>query len=403
MINLNNLLVAVSNALDFVEMDILGITSNHSKRVAYLSFYLAKKLGLSSEECFDIVAISILHDNGISEKMLHSNIKGSYQVRQNVLERIEEHCPIGEENIKDFPFLTDVKNIILYHHERFDGKGFFGIKGDQIPIMAQIISFVDTIDRLFNLKENYEEKEKHIVEYVKRQENKLVSTKILNVFYELIRDKDIMLNLKDELIDSAVLENIPTFTQELSYMEIRNITKVLSKIIDCKSKFTSYHSIGLATLVSEMATYYKKGEEEKLKLIIAADLHDIGKLAIPNNILEKPTKLNDEEYNIIKTHVVYTRKCLESLSTFKDITEWASNHHEKLNGLGYPKGLKGSELDFNSRLLGCLDIYQALTEDRPYRQPLTHNQSMEVLYEMANEKLIDLGITKDIDIVFGSQ
>jgi HD-GYP domain-containing protein (c-di-GMP phosphodiesterase class II) len=154
-------------------------------------------------------------------------------------------------------------------------------------------------------------------------------------------------------------------------------------------------------MTSKMAKYYNKSEEETLKLIIAADLHDIGKLAIPNSILDKPGKLTKEEFDIIKTHSKYTRLCLEPLYGFKDIIEWTSNHHEKLNGTGYPNGIGGEKLDFNSRLLACLDIYQALTEDRPYREALSHEQSMEILCEMANDNLIDSNITKDIDFVFG--
>jgi HD-GYP domain-containing protein (c-di-GMP phosphodiesterase class II) len=401
--NLNDLLLAVSNAIDCVEMDVLGVTSNHSKRVAHISLRIAKELGLSHEECYDIVALSILHDNSLSEKLLHSSLQGNYFRKQRELENIKEHCIISEENIKEFPFLTDVTNITKYHHERFDGSGFFGIKGNDIPIMAQIISFADTLDFIFNLKENYAIKEENILQYLREQENKLVSSRILNAFYTLNNESNFRSDLKDENLDSALMREIPNIDKNLSYKEIAAITKVLSKIIDCKSKFTATHSLGLSIMTSEMAKYYNKGEEETLKLIIAADLHDIGKLAIPNSILDKPGKLTKEEFDIIKTHSQYTRTCLEPLRGFKDIIDWTSNHHEKLNGTGYPKGISAEKLDFNSRLLGCLDIYQALTEERPYREALSHEQSMKILYEMVNDNLIDSDITKDIDFVFGSK
>ena len=87
----------------------------------------------------------------------------------------------------------------------------------------------------------------------------------------------------------------------------------------------------------------------------------------------------------------------------REFIDWTSNHHEKLNGTGYPNGICAENLDFNSRLLGCLDIYQALTEERPYRGALSHEESMKILYEMANDNLIDFSITKDIDFVFGSK
>lgn len=151
-----------------------------------------------------------------------------------------------------------------------------------------------------------------------------------------------------------------------------------------------------------MADFYNLEKEEKMKLIIAADLHDIGKLAVPNDVLDKPDKLSDEEFKIIMKHPEYTRLALQEIKGFEDITEWASNHHEKLNGKGYPFGMTDKELDFNSRLMTCLDIYQALTEERPYREGLSHEKAMEILKSMMDNGFIDTKITKDIDYVFSS-
>lgn len=401
-LNLNNLLIGVSNALDFVEMDILGVNSNHSKRVAYICLKIALELNLTPEESFDIVALSILHDNGLSEKVLHNNINGNYYNKLNVLEKYDRHCIIGEENIKEFPFLTDVTNVIKYHHERFDGSGFFDIKGNDIPIMAQIISFADTLDLKFTLNNMYKEKEEEVLSFLKREENKLVSSEILSAFYKLINIDKLWVDLQDEFLDKKLNDSVPCIYEELNYERVKEITRVLSRIIDCKSKFTAEHSLGLSTKIKKMADYYKKDEVEKLKLSIAADLHDIGKLAIPNEILDKDGKLTKDEYELIKTHSHYTRACLDSLDEFEDIAEWASNHHEKLNGSGYPKGLTAESLDFNSRLMACLDIYQALVEERPYRVPLSHQQSMDILYNLANDNLIDKDIITDMDFVFGN-
>ena len=148
-----------------------------------------------------------------------------------------------------------------------------------------------------------------------------------------------------------------------------------------------------------MADFYGKDEEEKIKLMIASDLHDIGKLAVPNSILESNNKLAEEEFEIIKEHAYYTRLTLENIKGFEDITEWASNHHEKLDGSGYPYGKSGEELDFNSRLIASLDIYQALTEERPYREALSHKTAIEIMKDMCCSGFIDLQIVEDIDKV----
>ena len=122
---------------------------------------------------------------------------------------------------------------------------------------------------------------------------------------------------------------------------------------------------------------------------------------VPNEILDKRGSLNQREIEIIQAHTFYTRKALEMITGFEEIAEWAANHHEKLNGKGYPYGLDKSRLDFNSRLLACVDIYQALTEERPYRKALSHNKAVGILRNMANQGLIDASIVEDIGMILG--
>ena len=133
---------------------------------------------------------------------------------------------------------------------------------------------------------------------------------------------------------------------------------------------------------------------------IAADLHDLGKLAIPNSILDKPSGLTRKEFQIIQAHPFYTRRILEKIDGFDDITDWAANHHEKLDGSGYPYGLDKNDLDFNSRILACVDIYQALTEDRPYRKGMSHKDAIKIMNNMAREGLIEPSVTEDMDSIF---
>jgi HD-GYP domain-containing protein (c-di-GMP phosphodiesterase class II) len=144
--SLKDFLRAVANTLDAIEMDIFGLPTNHSKRIAYISLKVAVELGLPNPEIFDLVSFSILHDNGASLKVLHDNLEGSSNEKLSLVESMQEHCIIGEENIRNYPFLNVHQNIIKYHHERYDGTGFFKLSGDDIPIMSQIINLSDTLD-----------------------------------------------------------------------------------------------------------------------------------------------------------------------------------------------------------------------------------------------------------------
>jgi len=175
---------------------------------------------------------------------------------------------------------------------------------------------------------------------------------------------------------------------------------VFSHIVDSNSTFTAVHSSGLSDKVGKICEFYQFDNEKTKKMLIAANLHDIGKLAIPNSILDKNGKLTDDEFALIKSHTYYTRAALEKIDGFEDITNWAANHHEKLDGNGYPYGLNAKEISFESRLMGCLDMYQALTETRPYREGLGHEKTMSILYEHAQKGFIDTQIVKDIDSYF---
>lgn len=392
---LNQFLLAVSSALDFVEMDIAGRRTNHGKRVAYMSLRIAMELNYDNEDLYDIVSLAILHDNGISEAyndILNDNI--------NTEEHKMEHCITGENNITNYPFLKTRKNIIRYHHEKYDGSGFFKLKGEEIPLISQIICFSDYMENQFLIDEMWGENKVKIKKFVEEQSGKLFNPQICKIFLELIENTSFKLDLGEDFIGSVLDEKIPKFTFDLSLEEVRAITGVFSKIIDVKSKFTMRHSSGIAEKAEVMANYYRYAYEEKTKLIIAANLHDIGKLAIPNTILDKPGKLTDEEFDIIKTHTYYTRAALSKIDGFEEITEWAANHHEKLNGNGYPYGKKADELDFNSRLMGCIDIYQGLTEKRPYREPLEHNKAIEIMRDMAKGNFIDEDRVEDVEKVF---
>jgi HD-GYP domain-containing protein (c-di-GMP phosphodiesterase class II) len=398
--NLNEFLRAVANTLDIVEIDIFGMPTNHSKRIAYISVKIARELRLTNEEIFDLASLAIMHDNGASMKILQDNLKGTVKEKIDIIESRKEHCIIGDDNLKNFPFLTNPQNIIRYHHEKYDGSGFFGLSKDEIPLFAQIIALSDTLDLAFDLRNAFNKE--IITAFVNEHRNTFFSPVLSDVFLKIADHQEFWEALSDKNIDDNLKKVIPIFSNELNFNEIRTITKTLSKIIDAKSKYTQTHSSGLSEKLEKMAEFYKMDTIMTSKLLIATDLHDLGKLVISNNILDKPGKLSKEEFEKIMEHPKITRLCLQDIKGFEEITKWASNHHEKLDGSGYPEGLIAKDLDFNSRLIACLDIYQALREERPYRKSMDHNKAMEILKSMAGIGQLDHIIVDDINSVFST-
>jgi len=402
-INLNELLFSLSSTLDFVEMETLGVTSNHGKRVAYLALRMGEKFGFSPQELFDLVSFAELHDNALSEDTLLIGGSVERQNKQKFIENLKEHCTIGQENLASFPFLTSQRDIIKYHHEKYDGTGFFGLKGDEIPMMARIIAFANYCDHLFNLKTMDSCSQRTFYAHLNAERGKYFSSDVMDAFLETARASGFWLDLNDRNIHGAVMNRLKSYTVELSWDAILKITQVFSKIVDCKSKFTLRHSKGLEEKTLAMTHFYKMEKEETVQLCIAATLHDLGKLTVPNSILDHNGKLGAEDRWIMDGHTYYTRTALQGISGFEKITEWAANHHEKLDGSGYPLGLKGKSLDFNSRLIGCLDIYQALTEVRPYRRAMAHNEAMKILNVMGKDNLISRDIVREIENVLNPE
>ena len=307
---------------------------------------------------------------------------------------------IGEKNIESFPFLTAPKNVILYHHEHHDGTGFFGKAGDEIPLMSRILSFADELDFNFNLTNSSIENQELIKTFVQQTAGILHNADISETFMTLSTKTSFWLDMQEITLNQSLADYIPNISINVSWQDVFKITEVFSKIIDAKSKFTFRHTSGLIEKVELMAKYYNFDEEKVIKLKIAASLHDLGKLAVPNTILEKNDALTSDEFETIKIHTYFTHFTLRNLEGFHEIERWAYCHHEKLDGSGYPYGFKADELGFEERLMACLDIYQALTEDRPYRAGMSHEETLKIMDSMAEKKLIDADITKDISSVF---
>ncbi len=305
------------------------------------------------------------------------------------------HCIEGEKNIQFFPFFSSIPNVILYHHEHYDGSGFFGMSGENIPLYSRIIALADTLAILFSENQTISD----MIQFIRHSKREF-DPNLKDIFYDLSRNVEFWLNMGDTYVKDALTKMMPKMNRTFNYRDIHTVSQIFSNIIDAKSPFTGTHSRGISEKTGIMCQYYGYDEETYWKMRIAADLHDLGKIMVPNEILDKNGTLSQHEIIIIQSHTFYTRKALEKITGFEEIADWAANHHEKLNGKGYPYGFDAERLDFNSRLLACIDIYQALTEDRPYRNALSHTQAVGILRTMARQNLIEASIVEDLSEIF---
>jgi HD-GYP domain-containing protein (c-di-GMP phosphodiesterase class II) len=131
-------------------------------------------------------------------------------------------------------------------------------------------------------------------------------------------------------------------------------------------------------------------EERECRLLrIAGHLHDMGKVSVPNAILEKEGKLSSPEFDVIRGHAYHTHQILGNIGGFEEITEWASFHHERMDGHGYPFHHKGEALSLGSRIVAVADVFTALMENRPYRKGVDRDTGVRILREFSARGSLD--------------
>lgn len=169
------------------------------------------------------------------------------------------------------------------------------------------------------------------------------------------------------------------------YIDMRKIyidtVEALSQAIEVKDPYTQGHSMRVSEYSYELGTKAKLTQKRLDNLKMAAVLHDIGKIGIEENILNKPGRLTVEEFDKIKQHPEIGVKIIQNIEALKDVSEIILSHHEKMDGTGYPKGKKAHEINTESAILGIADVYDALTSDRPYRKAMTTEQALQIIAE----------------------
>ncbi|OGO79258.1 MAG: hypothetical protein A2Y23_01395 [Clostridiales bacterium GWB2_37_7] len=169
----------------------------------------------------------------------------------------------------------------------------------------------------------------------------------------------------------------------------KNLIITLANVIEAKDKYTDGHTRRVGIISRKIGERLGLDEEKLNYLEIAGMIHDIGKVGVPESILNKPDKLTNEEYEIIKKHSEIGETIIKPLGSLKECLIPLKHHHEKLNGSGYPDGLKGENITIETRILGVADIFDALYSDRPYRQKLSLSSVKDILAKDVSRGCLD--------------
>ncbi len=369
-ISVIELVACLSEVIDLMSEEI----KDHHKRVACGAYQLAQACGITGEERRDIVIAAALHDIGGL----------SLAARKNAALHFEDtnsHAEKGYKLLSGFEPFRGIATLVRYHHAHWNHGN--GVNGTPIELGSQIILLADRISvmlppGILTLTES-----RKITENTINRSGTVYKPELVETFTHLAAKDVFWLNIMEQGFYDAIMDELKSFDIILSGAHMETMLDLLCNIVDFRSVFTTTHSRGVSIVAEKLAHLMDMSEDDCRTMRIAALLHDIGKLAIPTEILDKPGPLTPYERDIIRTHSYYTDKVLASLSGFEKIQKWASQHHESLNGHGYPYGYQDEELSLGSKIIKVADIFVALMEKRPYRTGMTAAETFGILNAMA--------------------
>lgn len=254
-----------------------------------------------------------------------------------------------------------------------------------MPTESHILHLADRIAVLIDARHEPIGQSKAISEKIRDLADAMFVPELMDAFLELSAEEWFWL---DAARPSWQVSRMPR-THELGLDDLLGLGKVFSYVIDFRSRFTATHSAGVAATSEALAGLMGFSERECVTMRVAGYLHDLGKLAVPAEILEKPGRLTVDEFSVMRAHTYHTYSVLERIPSLDVINAWGAFHHERLDGRGYPFHLTDRELTLGSRIMAVADVFTAVTEDRPYREAMPKERGLEIVQKMAASSALD--------------
>jgi HD-GYP domain-containing protein (c-di-GMP phosphodiesterase class II) len=357
------LITALALVLDLQE----DLNYYHAWRVAVISAFLAEEI--LPDQKSDIFLAGLLHDVGAMSLPNHMTRYPSMS-EQIIHPIIRSHTIIGAQIVSDFPGFEKAPSLILDHHEYWNGHGYpRARKGEEIVAGAQLIRAADTFDIMFQTHpdKTLSEIMKDMNELVNKEFNKSTFSslkKIMNdnnFFHDLVDAQelpDLLFKLRDEISVSGIDDGTDIMGISLD---------IFGQVIDSRHAYTAGHSKRVSQYSLLIAISMNLPHDEVTRIKWAGMVHDVGKVAIPPAILDKASELSEDEHALLRKHTVYTEEILETVSCMKALVPIAAAHHERFDGNGYHRKLKGKDIPLGARILAVADSFDSITSLRGYR------------------------------------
>jgi HD-GYP domain-containing protein (c-di-GMP phosphodiesterase class II) len=388
-LNLWDLVSSLAKTFDMMSPAV----ADHCQRVAYLALRLGEELNLPPEEMRDIIVAGALHDIGAFSLNERLDIL-AFETNEP-----ERHALAGFLLLKDVPLFSRASSLVRFHHLPWrEGEGA-AWNGNPVPRSSHILHLADRVAVVISKGPAVLGQVEGICETVSRHRGDLFVPEHADAMLRIAKKDFVWLDIASQTMDTALGKRLKDQTVELDVASMLALSRLICRIIDFKSEFTATHSSGVAASGRELARLAGFSRHKCRMFEIAAYLHDLGKLAVPSEILEKPGKLSTDEWQVMRTHVYYTYQILSPIKAFEDIASWGSLHQERLDGSGYPFHYTAEDIPLGARIMAVADVFTAVTEDRPYRKGMAKEDAIRELRDMVSREKLDGAL---VDLLVGN-
>lgn len=416
-VGLSEVLSALSHALDLTEGQPLG----HTVRSCLIGMRIAEQIGLPAEDRSALYYALLLKDAGCSSNAArmaslfgaddravkprmklvdwHRRVLLAIETARNaglggsILDRVRQfvaiarsenvtrdlialRCERGADIARQLGFPPATSQAIRSLDEHWCGLGYpEGLAGHAIPLLSRIANVAQTAEAV-NAMQGPEE----AVRVLRERRGSWFDPELVDVVASWRNDRAWWRRLITDDVAALVVAAEPAGRERLvDDDELDAVARAFADIIDAKSPYTYRHSTQVADYARLVSRALGDDADEQRRMHRAGLLHDIGKLGVSNRILDKPGALTAAERQEVERHPKYTLSILSRVGAFGAFAWTAALHHEKLDGSGYPWGLGARQLDRSARVLAVVDVYEALTSDRPYRAGMTREKTLGIL------------------------
>ena len=417
-LRLAEIVSALSYALDLTDGQPLG----HSIRCAWIGMHIGQAIGLRQDQLSDLFYTLLLKDLGCSSnaaRICQLFVTSDFEFKRNAKlidthslaqvlrfvvsntavksgladrlrglltvamrggdidrEIIETRCERGAQIARQMRFSESVAQGILDLDEHWNGGGHpLGKREGAISILARIALLAQVID-VFTVASG----PRSAVNEVRRRAGTWFDPALVTGFEAVAARPEFWSAMREDGLAERVFALEPQhLVRSVDDDYLDDIADGFAQVVDAKSPFTSGHSKRVALFTELIAEELGVPGARKRWLVRAALLHDLGKLGVSNEILDKPGKLVEAEWTAVRGHPEAGAAILRRMDAFAGMAKIALEHHERLDGKGYPLGLAGDEIGLETRIVTVADIFDALTADRPYRKAMLPADALNLM------------------------